>query len=106
MAWDQLPNLARAVLGSLIAIVFALFAASFVTLYELVARDTQGARYLAVAQTLAWTGIAASLIWAVVLMVGKLRNRTPIAWTPLIAVPLIIESWLVGFLIALVLASV
>ncbi|WP_378735006.1 hypothetical protein [Nocardia brasiliensis] len=102
MAWDQLPNLARAVLGSLIAIVFAWFAASFVTLYELVAR----ARHLAVAQTLAWTGIAASLIWAVVLMVGKLRNRTPIAWTPLIAVPLIIESWLVGFLIALVLASI
>ncbi|WP_433660544.1 hypothetical protein ACQPW1_47795 [Nocardia sp. CA-128927] len=112
MAWerrDGLPNLLRAVFGSLITVAFAWFIASFVPLYEIVARDDEdgGAwRYLSIAQVIGWGGIAASVIWAAWLMVTKARARRPIAWTPLIAVPLIIESWVAGFLIALVLAAI
>lgn len=112
MAWEQpdrFPNLVRAVIGSLITVVFAWFIASFVPLYEVVARrDTDGGawRYLSIAQVVGWGGIAGSVIWAVTVMVRKARARRPIAWTPLIAVPLIIESWVVGFLIALVLAAI
>ncbi|MFI7001207.1 hypothetical protein [Nocardia sp. NPDC050175] len=109
MAWERperLPDLVRAGLGSLITVAFAWFVGSFVPLYEVVARDDEDGRawrYLSVAQVIGWGGIAASVIWAGWLMVRKARARRQIGWTPLIAVPLIIESWVVGFLIALVL---
>ncbi|PXX65523.1 hypothetical protein DFR70_104588 [Nocardia tenerifensis] len=97
----------RAVVGSLLTIAVALFIASFVSVYEVVARDGDGPgwRYVPVAQVIGWTGIAASVLWAAWLMVTKARSRRPIAWTPLIAVPLIVESWVGGFLIAVVLSS-
>ncbi|WP_159080091.1 hypothetical protein [Nocardia suismassiliense] len=103
------PDLVRAVAGSLVAVGCAWVVASFVSLYEVVAGDDQDGRawrYLAVAQVVGWGGIVASLLWAVVLMVRKVRDRRPIGWTPLIAVPLILESWVAGFLIALVLVSI
>ncbi|MEU7139743.1 hypothetical protein ABZ942_09875 [Nocardia sp. NPDC046473] len=112
MAWERpqrLPDLVRAVLGSLITVAFAWFIASFVPLYEVVAHDDAdgGAwRYLPVAQVVGWGGIVGSVIWAVTVMVRKVRARRPIGWTPLIAVPLIIESWVAGLLIAVVLASI
>lgn len=109
MAWeprDGVPSLLRAVVGSLITAAFAWFVGSFVPLYEVIARDDADGRawrYLSVAQVIGWGGIAGSVIWAAWLMVRKARARRPIGWTPLIAVPLIIESWVAGFLIALVL---
>ncbi|MFI6042160.1 hypothetical protein ACIA8C_11030 [Nocardia sp. NPDC051321] len=109
MAWelrDGVPDLLRAVFGSLITVGFAWFAASFVPLYEVVARDDDDGRawrYLSVAQVVGWGGIVASVIWAGWLMVRKAGTRRPIGWTPLLAVPLIVEAWVAGFLIALVL---
>lgn len=97
----------RAGVGSLITVGFAWFVASFVPMYEVVARDGGRVwRYLAVAEVVGWVGIGASVVWAVALMVRKVRAGRPIGWTPLIAVPLIVESWVAGFLIALVLASI
>ncbi|MFF3221594.1 hypothetical protein ACFYV7_02260 [Nocardia suismassiliense] len=106
---DGVPDLVRPVVGSLVAVGCAWVVASFVPLYEVVAGDDEDGRawrYLAVAQVVGWGGIAASVLWVVVLMVRKVRDRRPIGWTPLIAVPLIIESWVAGFLIALVLVSI
>lgn len=112
MAWEQpdrFPNLVRTVFGSLITVAFAWFIASFVPVYEVVAHeDADGGawRYLSIAQVVGWGGIAGSVIWAVTVMVRKARAHRPIAWTPLIAVPLIIESWVAGFLVAVVLAAI
>ncbi|MFE9579395.1 hypothetical protein ACFYO1_23620 [Nocardia sp. NPDC006044] len=109
MAWEQperLPDLVRVAFGSVVTVGFAWLMASFVPLYEVVARgdaDGRAWRYLPVAQVVGWGGIAASVIWAAWLMVRKVRNRRSVGWTSLIAVPLIIESWVAGFLVALVL---
>ncbi|MEU7766981.1 hypothetical protein AB0B25_17865 [Nocardia sp. NPDC049190] len=112
MAWhprQRLVDVLRAAFGSVIALGFGWLIASFVPLYDVLARDVgdaTGVGYLAWARVIAWAGIAASVIAAVVSVLAKVRDGRPIAWTPLLAVPLIIESWLVGFLIALVLGSV
>ncbi|MEV4237828.1 MULTISPECIES: hypothetical protein [unclassified Nocardia] len=108
--WElRLANAIRAVLGSVFAVGFGWVVASAVPLYEFLARDADpdgGVRYLPVAYCVAWLGIALSVVVVVMRMVGKIRYRRRIAWTPLVAVPLIAESWLVGFLIAVVLVSV
>ncbi|WP_155980906.1 hypothetical protein [Nocardia sp. CNY236] len=98
----------RVMSGSVIALGLAWFAASFVSLYESVTydRDGRGEEYLIWAQLLAWTGIAASLLAVMFWMGFKARTRQPIAWTPLLAVPLVVGSWVVGFLVAIVLASI
>ncbi|MFI9405416.1 hypothetical protein [Nocardia sp. NPDC052316] len=112
MAWEPrngVADLARAVAGSLVTVGCAWVVASFVPLYEVVARDDEDGlawRHLAVAQVIGWGGIVASVLWVIVLMARKARDRRPIGWTPLIAVPLIIESWVAGFLTALVLVSI
>lgn len=101
------------ILRVLSAAVFAIgcgwLAASLIPLYDLVARgvDTgSGARYLPLAHGVAWTGIALSAVAAGIQLAERLRARRPIGWTPLVAVPLIVESWLVGLLVALVLVSI
>ncbi|MBF6296190.1 hypothetical protein IU459_01370 [Nocardia amamiensis] len=112
MAWRvqrRANDFLRVALGSVIVVGFGWFMASFVPLYEVLARDGRdgrGVEYLPWAQVIAWTGIVASVLAAVVSVLEKVRRRRPIAWTPLIAVPLILESWLVGFLIAIVLVSI
>lgn len=98
----------RVALGTVIVLGFGWLIASFVPLYDVLARDGRDGRgvgYLPWAQVVAWAGIAASVLAAVISVVEKVRDRRPIAWTPLIAVPLILESWLIGFLIAVVLVS-
>ncbi|WP_433600182.1 hypothetical protein ACQPXH_32330 [Nocardia sp. CA-135953] len=83
--------------------------ASSVPLYELLGRDADpdgGVPYLAVAYCVAWVGIALSVVAVGIRVVDKIRYRRSIAWTPLVAVPLIAESWLLGFLIAVVLVSI
>ncbi|MGK8521175.1 hypothetical protein ACRS6B_06260 [Nocardia asteroides] len=98
----------RVVVGSAVVFGFALVTASFVPLYDLLERDGRdgsGAGYLPWAQVIAWTGIVASVLAAAFSTLEKVRDRKPIGWTPFIAVPLILESWLVGFLIAIVLVS-
>ncbi|MFG1790558.1 hypothetical protein [Nocardia sp. NPDC049149] len=102
-AREWVLDIVRALLASLIALGCAGLAVAFVSLYELVAPDS---RYLAIAQVVGWGGVAVALIWTIALMIRKLRYRMPIAWTPMTAVPLIIGSWLLGFLIALVLAEI
>lgn len=107
--WRRLTDFLRAALGSVIAVGFGWLIASFVPLYEMLARDADGSRcvgYSPWAQVVAWTGIVASVIAAAVSMVEKVRDGRPIAWTPLVAVPLIVESWLIGFVIAMVLVSI
>ncbi|MEU2037979.1 hypothetical protein [Nocardia niwae] len=98
----------RVALGTVIVLGFGWLMASFVPLYDVLARDGRDGRgvgYLPWAQVVAWAGIAASVLAAVISVLDKVRDGRPIAWTPLIAVPLILESWLVGFLIAVVLVS-
>ncbi|MBF6469910.1 hypothetical protein IU427_32830 [Nocardia beijingensis] len=98
----------RVALGTVIVLGFGWLMASFVPLYDVLARDGRAGRgvgYLPWAQVVAWAGIAASVLAAIISVVEKVRDRRPIAWTPLIAVPLILESWLIGFLIAAVLVS-
>ncbi|MGY2121174.1 hypothetical protein ACW9HJ_06935 [Nocardia gipuzkoensis] len=106
MAWRlrrRMTDALRVALSSVIVLGFGWLIASFVPLYEVLARDGRGVEYLPWAQVIAWTGIAASVLAAVAAVLEKVRDKRPIAWTPLIAVPLILESWLVGFLIAIVL---
>ncbi|WP_280257473.1 hypothetical protein [Nocardia abscessus] len=111
MAWRfrrRMTDALRVALGSVIVLGFGWLMASFVPLYEVLARegrDGRGVEYLPWAQVIAWTGIAASVLAAVAAVLEKVRDKRPIAWTPLIAVPLILESWLVGFLIAVVIVS-
>lgn len=111
MAWHlrrRTADALRVAAGSVVVLGFGWLMAAFVPLYEVLLRDGQqggGAGYLPWAQVVAWTGIAASVLAAVVSALEKVRDRRPIAWTPLIAVPLILESWLVGFLIAVILVS-
>lgn len=98
----------RVVLGTVVVLGFGGLMASFVPLYDVLARDGRDGRgvgYLPWAQVVAWAGIVASVLAAVISVLEKVRDRRPIAWTPLIAVPLILEAWLVGFLIAVVLVS-
>ncbi|BDT93480.1 MULTISPECIES: hypothetical protein [Nocardia] len=98
----------RVALGTVIVLGFGWLMASFVPLYDVLARDGRDGRgvgYLPWAQVVAWAGIAASVLAAIISVIEKVRDRRPIAWTPLIAVPLILESWLIGFLIAVVLVS-
>ncbi|WP_454199909.1 hypothetical protein [Nocardia sp. Marseille-Q1738] len=105
----RLTDFLRVALGSVIVLGFGWLLASFVPLYEVLARDGRDGRgvgYLPWAQVIAWAGIAASVLAALVSVLEKVRHRKPIAWTPLMAVPLILESWLVGFLIAIVLVSI
>ncbi|WP_433729001.1 hypothetical protein ACQP0C_40485 [Nocardia sp. CA-129566] len=83
--------------------------ASFVPLYEFLGRGADpggGVRYLPVAYCVAWVGIALSVVVVGVMVVEKIRYRRRIAWAPLVAVPLVAESWLLGFLLAVVLVSV
>ncbi|WP_040784853.1 hypothetical protein [Nocardia pneumoniae] len=111
MAWHlrrRTIDALRVALGSVVVLGFGWVMACFVPLYEVLLRDGQqggGVGYLWWAQVVGWTGIAASVLAAVVSALDKVRDRRPIAWTPLIAVPLILESWLVGFLIAVILVS-
>lgn len=65
-----------------------------------------GVRYLPVAYCVAWVGIALSVVVVGVMVVEKIRYRRRIAWVPLVAVPLVAESWLLGFLLAVVLVSI
>ncbi|MFI7663823.1 hypothetical protein [Nocardia sp. NPDC049526] len=105
----RLANAVRVVLGSVFAVGFGWVVASSVPLYELLGGDADpdgGMRYLAVAYCVAWVGIALSGVAVGIRVVEKIRNRRRIAWTPLVAVPLIAESWLLGFLIAVVLVSI
>ncbi|MEV0028928.1 hypothetical protein [Nocardia sp. NPDC050793] len=103
----QLADLMRAGLAALLALGFGWTAAVLVPLYEFLVEDGQpGSRYLPVAYGIAWTGIAGAGVAAAVLVVSKLRTRSAIGWTPLVAIPLIIESWLLGCLVALVLGSI
>ncbi len=105
----RLANVVRVVLGSVLAVGFGWLVAGFVPLYELLGRDADpdgGVRYLPVAYCVAWVGIALSIIAVGIMVVGKIRYRRRIAWTPLVAVPLIVESWLLGFLTAVVLVSI
>src|SRR6266567_1601224 len=68
-------------------------------------RGPGSARYLPWAYAVAWLGISASLS-----MVGKwmveaiLRRRSPWPFA-ILAIPLIVESWLVGFAVALAVTS-
>ncbi|WP_431968464.1 hypothetical protein [Nocardia sp. bgisy134] len=101
-----MADLTRAGLATFVALGIGWSAVILVPLYEFLVADGQrGSRYLPVAYGLAWTGIAAAVVVAAVLVVSKLRMRRAIGWTPLVAVPLIIESWLLGCLVALVLGS-
>ncbi|WP_433196769.1 hypothetical protein ACQP1G_45180 [Nocardia sp. CA-107356] len=108
--WGPRPaNAVRAVLGSVIAIGFAWLVASFVPLYELLGRGADpagGVRYLPVAYCVAWVGIALSVVAVGIMVVEKIRYRRRVAWVPLLAVPLVAESWLLGFLLAVVLVSI
>lgn len=108
--WEQrLSSIVAAVLGSVIALGFGWLVAIFVPLYEFLGRDADpggGVRYLPVAYGIAWVGIVFSLVAVCVMVVEKVRARRRIAWTPLMAVPLIAESWLLGFLVAVVLVSI
>lgn len=102
-------NLLRTLLGSVIAAGFALFAGSLVSLYEFLGRDSDSGNDvhdLSVAYGIAWVGITFSLVAVVLMMIGKLRTHRPIAWTPILAVPLIAGSWILGALAALVLVSI
>ncbi|MGV9613272.1 hypothetical protein [Nocardia xishanensis] len=101
-----MADLTRAALATFLALGCAWTAAILVPLYEFLAGEGQrGSRYLPIAYGLAWTGIAGAGVAAAVLVISKLRTRNAIGWTPLVAVPLIIESWLLGCLVALVLGS-
>ncbi|WP_433757743.1 hypothetical protein [Nocardia sp. CA-135398] len=96
-------------LGAVFAAGFGWVVACFVPLYEFLGRDADpdgGVRYLPVAYWVAWVGIAFSVVVVGIRVVEKIRHRRRIAWTPLVAVPLIAESWLLGFLIAVVLVSI
>ncbi|WP_157124723.1 hypothetical protein [Nocardia pseudovaccinii] len=96
-------------LGSVFAVGFGWVVASSVPLYEFLGRDADpdgGVRYLPIAYCVAWVGIALSVVAVGIMVVQKIRYRRRIAWTPLVAVPLIAESWLLGFLIAVVLVSI
>ncbi|WP_433523586.1 hypothetical protein ACQPZ2_43175 [Nocardia pseudovaccinii] len=96
-------------LGSVFVVGFGWVVASAVPLYEFLGRDADpdgGVRYLPVAYCVAWVGIALSVVAVGIMVVQKIRYRRRIAWAPLVAVPLIAESWLLGFLIAVVLVSI
>ncbi|MCP2292225.1 hypothetical protein [Nocardia amikacinitolerans] len=97
----QLGDLVRATVATLITLGVGWAAALLVPLYDFLVDDEQ--RYLPISYALAWTGIAAAGVAAAVMSFSKLRSRRPIGWTPLVAVPLVIESWLLGCLVALVL---
>ncbi|MEV0340954.1 hypothetical protein AB0H49_18205 [Nocardia sp. NPDC050713] len=96
----HLGDLIRPALATLIALGVGWAAALLVPLYDFLVDEEQ--RYLPVAYALAWTGIAAAGVATAAMVVSKLRTRRPIGWTPLVAVPLAIESWLLGCLVALV----
>ncbi|MFE7745884.1 hypothetical protein [Nocardia sp. NPDC057455] len=111
MAWHlrrRTTDALRVALGSVIVLGFGWLMASFVPLYDVLARDGRDGRmvgYLPWAQVVAWAGIVASVLAAVFSVLEKVRDGRPIAWTPLIAIPLILESWVLGFLIAVILVS-
>ncbi|MET8773905.1 hypothetical protein ABZV58_02655 [Nocardia sp. NPDC004654] len=96
----QLGDLVRAALATLIALGVGWAAALLVPLYDFLVDEEQ--RYLPVAYALAWTGIAAAGTAAAAMVVSKLRSSRPIGWAPLVAVPLVVESGLLGCLVALV----
>lgn len=94
---DRPADLARAAVGTALALALAWFAANTVPLYDVVGR---GERSLPAAYVLAWAGILAALAWAAYRVVARVRARRAIGWTPLIAVPLIVEAWIAGLLVA------
>lgn len=105
----RLANAIRVLLGSVFAVGFGWLAAVFVPLYEFLGRGADpdgGVRYLPVAYCIAWVGIAVSVVAVGAMVIEKIRYRRRIAWTPLVAVPLIAESWLLGFLVAVILVSI
>jgi hypothetical protein len=107
MAWDRghwSLDLARAVIGSSISVGFAYVIACFVPLYELAA-DERDTNRLPVAYLVAWAGIVMSLAYTVILLSQALWTRRSIGWTPLVAVPLLIGSWVAGFLVAIVVSG-
>ena len=90
---SRLPNIARAVLGSVFVIGFGWMVGSFVRVYDVLARDAMsGVEYLPLARVIAWIGIVGSVLWAAVLSWERIRDYRPIGWTPLIAVPLIVAA--------------
>ncbi|WP_330184284.1 hypothetical protein OHB26_12200 [Nocardia sp. NBC_01503] len=89
----------------LAAVVFAWVLAGFVPDYAVLSRDTGQTRYLPFAYFVGWFGITVTLmvipLW--VLRAVRLGQR---AWpTALVAFPLLVESWVLGLLTAVVAVS-
>ena len=70
-----------------------------------VSRAHGSARYLPWAYAVAWLCIAASLLMVGKWMVEAIARRRPPWPFAILAIPLIAESWLMGFAVALVVTS-
>ncbi|MET7771283.1 hypothetical protein [Nocardia sp. NPDC005366] len=78
-----------------------------IPVYDAVERAPGGsARYLPLAYVVAWSGVVFSAVVAVERVLARVRARRPIGWAPIVAVPLLVESWLAGLLVALVVVSI
>ncbi|MEV0711163.1 MULTISPECIES: hypothetical protein [Nocardia] len=102
-----LSDIARVAAASVLVFVVGGLVLVAVSVYEVVERETGGgARYLPLAYVVAWAGIVFSAVVAVERVVARIRARRPIGWAPIVAVPLLVESWLAGLLVAMVAVSI
>ncbi|WP_054815321.1 hypothetical protein [Nocardia arizonensis] len=94
----------RVAVASLLAVSAGIFVVTLIPLYELLDRD--GDASMIVAYAIACLGVIVSVVVAVERVLSRVRARRPVGWAPLVAVPVLAESYLAGLLAALVLVTV
>ncbi|MGW4364730.1 hypothetical protein ACWEKT_03710 [Nocardia takedensis] len=94
-----LLEILRVTLGCLLALSFGIFVFNLIPIYEQVDRDGDSSFVLAYA--VATVGVIAAAVVALGRMVGRVRAGLPVGWAPLVAVPILACTWVLGLLIAL-----
>ncbi|MFC8046733.1 hypothetical protein [Nocardia sp. NPDC057353] len=99
-------DLLRTIAGALLALVVAGLAIALVPLYGLFAdADRDGLGEVWPAALIAWGGLIFAAVVAVSHVWERVRYGRPIGWGPAVAVPVIVEAWLLGLVFALALGE-
>ncbi|MFC3963648.1 hypothetical protein [Nocardia jiangsuensis] len=99
-------DLLRTVAGALFALLVAGLAVALVPLYGLFADERgDGLGEVWPAALIAWGGLVFGAVVAVSHVWERVRYGRPIGWGPAVAVPVIVEAWLLGLVFALALSE-
>lgn len=99
-----LSDAVRVALSTLLVISFGIFVVALIPVYDLLDPDSDSS--LLIAYAVACLGVILAVVLAIERVLGRVRARRAIGWAPMVALPVLAESWLAGLLVALVLVSI